>query len=102
MNARTKLNSCLSILRIPSYQVHSQQSKRFFSNYTYSNFYRNFPWIKIKGENKFGEFTNRPNYQVFASVLLNGKVHSHPKELPVDPDELVKGKAIYLCRLNIF
>ena len=94
MNARTKLNLCLGILKIPTYQVPylqscvGQQSKRF---YTINS---NFPSIKIKGENTFGEFTNRPNYQVFASVLLNGKVHSPPKDLPVDPDELVKGKAI--------
>ena len=91
MNARTKLNLCLGILRIPSYQVPylqsciGQQSKRF---YTINS---NFPSIKIKGENTFGEFTNRPNYQVFASVVINGEVHSPPKKLPVHPNELVEG-----------
>ena len=92
MNIGTKLNICL--LRIPSFQVSclrsfgSDQSK---PSYTINS---NFPSFAIKGENKFGEFTNRPNYQVFASAVVNGKVHSPPKELPEHPDELIEGKAI--------
>ena len=88
MNVGIKLKTCSGFLRIPSFQVLCLRSfgddKLFKDN-------QNFPSIKIKGENKFGEFTNYPNFNIFASVAINGKIHTKGKNSPVDPDELVEG-----------
>ena len=91
MNVGVKLKTCSGFLRLPSFQVLWLRS--FGDNKLFKD-NQNFPSIKIKGENKFGEFTNYPNFNIFASVAINGKVHTKGKNSPVDPDELVEG-ALY-------
>ena len=91
MNVGTKLKTCNSFLRIPSFQVLCLRS---FGDGKLNKDNQNFPSIKIKGENKFGNFTTYPNFNIFASVAINGKIHTKGKNSPVDPDELVEG-ALY-------
>ena len=91
MTAGNQLKSCLGLLRVPLYQNLclrncSQKAKNMFISEN-----SDFPSIKIKGSNSFGDFANCPNYNAIASLILKGKIHAPEVEAEVNADEIVEG-----------